>query len=49
MFFLFPFAVLSDQRKRTLYDAGIDDPEDEEDEVAFSLSKIWYSLKAFPF
>ncbi|KAB2090627.1 hypothetical protein ERO13_A03G122000v2 [Gossypium hirsutum] len=26
------YSVLSDQRKRTLYDAGLYDPEDEEDE-----------------
>ncbi|MBA0682408.1 hypothetical protein Goari_024132, partial [Gossypium aridum] len=29
---LFVLVVLSDQRKRTLYDAGLYDPEDEEDE-----------------
>lgn len=34
-FSLFVLVVLSDQRKRTLYDAGLYDPEDEEDEVVF--------------
>lgn len=29
-------AVLSDKRKRTLYDAGLDDPDDEQDEVGIS-------------
>ena len=28
--------VLSDQRKRTIYDAGLYDPNDEEDEVSIS-------------
>jgi hypothetical protein len=31
--FSFIGAVLSDQRMRTLYDAGLYDPDEEEDEV----------------
>lgn len=31
------YSVLSDQRKRTMYDAGLYDPDDEQDEVRIDL------------
>ena len=33
------YSVLSDQRKRTMYDAGLYDPDEEEDEVSIH---VWY-------
>lgn len=38
-------AVLSDQRKRTMYDAGLYDPDEEDDEVRLYVS-IYSSIKA---
>ncbi|KAF3432198.1 hypothetical protein FNV43_RR26937 [Rhamnella rubrinervis] len=40
------YSVLSDQRKRTMYDAGLYDPEDEEDEGFSDFVQEMVSLMA---
>jgi predicted amidohydrolase len=46
--FSFIGAVLSDQRKRTLYDAGLYDPYEEEDEVGI-FGNVPFSVSSAAF